>query len=259
MLGREQGTRGGIGQHQQGSAHQRCSRQQQALVVTQRHAHQVRHDESDETDAAGGTDSHRRGERGNSVNQPAQTLHRNTKRVRGVLTARQQIEIAREGQGQGQRNDQRDQGGQRFNNMGQIAHQPEQHAAQPFLRRDGQQQCNHGAAASGNDHTGEQQARLRPGTLAMGQTEYQQHRAAGTGKGEAIDREQRQTKKHCRQCAHPRAAGNTEDVGISKRIAQQNLHQGAGHRQQPAAGEAGQGARQAQLQHHLARQAVAAR
>ena len=43
------------------------------------------------------------------------------------------------------------------------------------------------------------------------------------------------------------AAGDAEHVGIGQRIAQQHLHQRAGQRQQAAAGEGGQRARQAQL------------
>jgi len=47
--------------------------------------------------------------------------------------------------------------------------------------------------------------------------------------------------EHGGQCTHGGAAGDAEDVGVSQRVAQQDLHERAGHREQTARGEAGQG------------------
>jgi len=79
------------------------------------------------------------------------------------------------------------------------------------------------------------------------QPEDEQHGAEGTSKCQAVDAERWQADHDGEQGADAGAAGNAEDVGVGERVAQQYLHQRASQRQQAAAGEAGEGARQAQL------------
>jgi hypothetical protein len=89
------------------------------------------------------------------------------------------------------------------------------------------------------------------------QAEHQQHRAQGAGEGAAVHHQQGQAEQHRQQRTHRRAAGDAQHVGIGQRVAQQHLHQGAGQRQQSAAGKGRQRARQAQVAHHFGRHAFA--
>jgi hypothetical protein len=66
-----------------------------------------------------------------------------------------------------------------------------------------------------------------------------------------------ETEDDGQQRADAGAARNAEHVGIGERVAQQHLQQRPGQRQQAAAGETGQRARQAQAAHDLAGGAAA--
>jgi hypothetical protein len=81
--------------------------------------------------------------------------------------------------------------------------------------------------------------------------------ASAPAKANAVDEAQRQAEPAWRQRADRGPAGDAQHVGIGQRVAQQHLHQRAGQRQQAAAGEGGQRARQAQAADHFDRQPVA--
>jgi hypothetical protein len=258
LLRGDHGARQGVGHHQQGAAGQRGGGQQHALVVADCQAHQVRHDEADEADAAGGGHRHGGEQRAQGIHGGTQAAHLDAQRACHQVAAREQVEVARDGHHQGQAD--RRHGQRRPGRAGvrEVAHQPEQHAVQLLFRRQREDQGDTRAAAGGDDNPGQQQAALRPTAVAARQAEDREHRRQGTGEGAAVHKNQRQTEQHRRERADRRAAGNTEHIGVGQRVPQQHLHQGAGQRQQGAAGEGGQRARQAQAEHDVGAGAAAA-
>jgi hypothetical protein len=185
--------------------------------------------------------------RAQAIDQAAQAPDPHAERAGSEVAARQQVEVAREGQGRGEPDGQHGQRRPRSGGATGIAHQPEQHAFDSPLRGQAEDQGHRCAAAGGDDDAGEQQPGLRPGPVAMGQAEDQQGGAQRTGEGAAVMIQPAAApEQHGEQRADRRAAGNAQHVGVGQRVAQQHLHQRAGQGQQAAAGEGGQGARQAQ-------------
>jgi hypothetical protein len=174
------------------------------------------------------------------------------------VAARQQVEVAR--QGIISRKAQRQHGQRRPGRAGmrQVAHQPEQHAAQLVARALERIRCHRRAAAGGDDDAGQQQARLRPAPSPRARPNTSSMAPARRRRRRRGDPAAAAGRTAWQQRAHRRAAGDAEHVGVGQGVAQQHLHQRAGQRQQAAAGEGGQRARQAQAAHHFRRHAATA-
>ena len=148
--------------------------------------------------------------------------------------------------------------GRREGRERQVAHQPEQHAAQPGLIAQGQHQADDRGAAGGHHDAVEQQSLRRPAAAGMGQREHQEGRTQGSRAGRPIDDEAAETQQHGPSAATAAPPEMPSTIGIGQRIAQQHLHQHAGERQQAAGAEGIEGAGQAQLQNDLAHHRIMA-
>ena len=140
--------------------------------------------------------------------------------------------------------------------LGEVAHQPEQHAVQFMVGGNGQDQGDQCAATRRNNDAREQQAGLRPTAVAMREAEDQQHRCQGTGQRGAGNAPDAQPEQNGENRSDAGATGNTKNVRVGERIAQQDLQQGTCQRQQSAARETGKRARQTQAHYHFGRDAV---
>ncbi|RDU96598.1 hypothetical protein DWV00_23770 [Trinickia dinghuensis] len=94
--------------------------------------------------------------------------------------------------------------------------------------------------------------RLAAPELAPGQAEHERDREHGAAERRDIDEPPGAAGEERRYRKCGRATGDAEHVGLGQRIAQQDLQQRTGEREQRAARETRDGARQAQRPHDLA-------
>jgi hypothetical protein len=138
----------------------------------------------------------------------------------------------------------------------QVAHQPEQHAAQLTLFAKTEQHADDSARASCDDYARQQQPRRGPAAFAARQCENQQGRGESSQRRTHVDEEAAHSQQHRRQRCNGRAPGNPHDERISERVAEQNLHQHACQCQHAARRERRQCTRQAQIEDQRVRERV---
>ena len=153
---------------------------------------------------------------------------------------------------------QRNPGGKHFLGPGNVPHQPEQHAFHVARRREGKDQGSQRPAAGGQHHACEQEPVEIPAARPKTQAKHDGNRGQCSRQRGEIGQHQAPTQQHRKQRAYRRPAGHAENIRIGKRIAQQNLQQHAGQRQQAAAGKRRQYPRQAQLPDNLVRDIILA-
>jgi hypothetical protein len=252
---RRDGARRGVGQHQQRAAAEHGGRHEQAVVRAHDAAHQVRHDQPDEADAAGGRDRDRGQQRAGDIDADAQRAHRDAEHLGPRLAARQHVEMpagedppamvataSRPSSGAGSRANDRS---------------PISQNSMPRRLESGPSARIRLTAAPKPAATTTPVSSSRSGVQAPGavrEREHQQRRRQGAGEGAAVDPHAAEARRQHQQREGRRAAGDAEHVGIGERVAQQDLHQHPGQRQQAADGEGAERARQAQLAHQGARE-----
>ncbi|KAG9611734.1 hypothetical protein KCV01_g2326, partial [Aureobasidium melanogenum] len=201
--------------------------------------------QADETDGAGGGHGHGGGDRGQREDRGLHDTGAYAERAGRLLAAGEQVELTSQGHDDQQT---REQAGHRKappRYAAQVAHHPEQHAAQVSVRREHQHHAHDGARTGSEHHAGEDQVGgvvalagpLSGKQLAVGKHKDCETGQQRTGSGTRRDADGAGSGKHGAQGADRGATGQPQRVGIGQRIAHQHLHQTAGHRQQAAHAE----------------------
>ena len=86
------------------------------------------------------------------------------------------------------------------------------------LRRDGQHQRHQRATAGCDDDAGEQQPGLRPGPVAVGEAEDDEHRSECTDERKAVDPGGGKSDEDGQHCSDTCAPRDPEHIGVGQRI-----------------------------------------
>ena len=140
--------------------------------------------------------------------------------------------------------------------MGQIAHQPEQHAFHGHRRRQHQHEADQRIEPRSHHYAGQQQPVGIPVRNPVRQQRNEDDNRASTDKTEQIPGIGAQAEQHGSENTRRGAAGDAKNVRIRQRVSQQGLQKAPCHRKQRTGHKCGKYARCAQLPDDIRGQSI---